>query len=125
MSKGKLIIVITLLVLILGLGIFEQIFIKKTFEEFSARLESFILEEDETYDYNAIVETKKWWDSRVKYLELFLPHVQLNEITITCGELVGAVGAEDHDSAQALLNRIQSTSESFETMYAVRLGNII
>ncbi len=125
MSKGKLIIVITVLVLILTLGIFEQIFIKKTFEDFSSRLESFIVEEDETYDYGAIVETKKWWDGRVKYLELFLPHVQLNEITITCGELVGAVGAEDHDSAQALLNRIQSTAESFETMYAVRLGNII
>ncbi len=125
MSKVKLVIVISVLTLILALGIFEQIFIKKTFDEFSARLESFIIEEDETYDYGAIVDTKKWWDGRVKYLELFLPHVQLNEITITCGELVGAVGAEDHDSAQALLNRIQSTAESFKTMYAVRLGNII
>ncbi len=125
MIKGKFILVIVVLVVISALGIFEQIFIAKTFEEFSSRLESFIVEEDETYDYNAIVETQKWWESRAKYLELFLPHVQLNEITITCGELVGAVGAEDHDSAQALLNRIQSTAKAFETMYSVRLGNII
>ena len=123
--KNKLTVAIVVLVVIVGLGIFEQVFIKNTFEEFSSRLEQFIVDEDEEYDYNAIVETQKWWEKKVKYLELFLPHVQLIEITITYGELVGAVGAEDHDSAQALLNRIQRTSESFEEMYSIRWGNII
>lgn len=125
MAKGKLTIAIIVLTVILGLGIFEQIYIHRTFEDFSEKLNNFIIEEDETYDYDAIVETQKWWEKKVKYLELFLPHVQLIEITITFGELVGAVGAEDYDSAQALLNRIQRTSESFENMYGVRIGNII
>lgn len=125
MTKMKLTLAIVVLVVILSLGIFEQIFIQETFDEFSKRLQSFIVEEDETYDYNAIVETQKWWEKKVKYLELFLPHVQLIDITITYGELVGAVGAEDYDSAQALLNRIQRTAESFENMYGVRIGNII
>ncbi|MBR2350002.1 MAG: DUF4363 family protein [Clostridia bacterium] len=123
--KNKLTVAIVVLVLIIGLGVFEQIFIHCTFKEFSERLETFIVEEDEEYDYDAIVETQKWWERKVKYLELFLPHVQLIEITITYGELVGAVGAEDYDSAQALLNRIQRTSESFENMYGIRMGNII
>lgn len=125
MTKMKLTLALVVLVVILGLGIFEQVFIHKTFEEFSDRLNGFIVEEDETYDYDAIVETQKWWEKKVKYLELFLPHVQLIDITITYGELVGAVGAEDFDSAQALLNRIQRTAESFENMYGVRIGNII
>ena len=123
--KNKLTVAIVVLVLIIGLGVFEQIFIHQTFKEFSERLETFIVDEDEEYDYDAIVETQKWWERKVKYLELFLPHVQLIEITITYGELVGAVGAEDYDSAQALLNRIQRTSESFENMYGIRMGNII
>lgn len=123
--KNKLTVAIVVLVLIIGLGVFEQIYIHRTFKEFSERLETFIVEEDEEYDYDAIVETQKWWERKVKYLELFLPHVQLIEITITYGELVGAVGAEDYDSAQALLNRIQRTSESFENMYGIRMGNII
>lgn len=125
MTKGRLTIALVILVFILGLGIGEQIFIHSTFDEFSSRLNSFIIEEDETYDYDAIVETQKWWEKKVCYLELFLPHVQMNEITITYGELVGAVGAEDHDSAQALLNRLQQTSIAFEEMYGFRIGNII
>ncbi len=125
MTKKRLIIALVVLVVIISLGIFEQILIKETFSEFSARLERFIIEEDEEYDYDAIVETQKWWEKKAKSLELFLPHAQIIEITITYGELVGAVGAEDHDSAQALLNRIQSTAKSFSNNYRVRIGNII
>ena len=125
MTKKKLTVALVVLAIIISLGICEQILIKTTFDEFSARLNEFIVDEEETYDYQSIVETQKWWEKRVKYLELFLPHVQLIEITITYGELVGAVGAEDYDSAQALLNRIQRTSESFENMYSVRIGNIV
>ena len=106
-------------------GVFEQIFIKTTFEEFNSRLDSFIVEKDETYDLKQIKETQEWWEKRHKYLELFLPHNQLIEISITYGELVGAVAAEDFDSAQALLNRIRQTSDEFEDMYALRIGNII
>lgn len=123
--KYKVAAVIIALTLIIGLGIFEQIFIKTTFEEFNSRLDSFIVEEDETYDLKQIKETQEWWEKRHKYLELFLPHNQLIEISITYGELVGAVAAEDFDSAQALLNRIRQTSEEFEDMYALRIGNII
>ena len=125
MTKGRIITAIVILLLIIGFGIAEQIFTKKTFEEFTERLNSFIVEEDEVYDYESIVETGKWWDKKVKYLELFLPHVQMNEITITYGELIGAVGAEDHDSAQALLNRLHQTSIAFEEMYGFRIGNVI
>ncbi|MBQ8178790.1 MAG: DUF4363 family protein [Clostridia bacterium] len=125
MTKGRLTVALIILLFVVGLGIGEQIFIHRTFDEFTERLESFIVEEDETYDYSAIVETQKWWEKKVHYLELFLPHVQMNEITITYGELVGAVGAEDFDSAQALLNRLQQTSIAFEEMYGFRIGNII
>lgn len=123
--KYKVAAVVVTLALIIGFGIFEQIFIKTTFEEFNSRLDSFIVEKDETYDLKQIKETQEWWEKRHKYLELFLPHNQLIEISITYGELVGAVAAEDFDSAQALLNRIRQTSDEFEDMYALRIGNII
>lgn len=125
MTHKKLGIAICVLVFIIALGVVEQVLISKTFSEFEERLERFIVDEDEEYDYDAIVETQAWWEKKSKYLELFLPHVQIIEITITYGELVGAVGAEDHDSAQALLNRIKSTAESFSNNYSIRIGNII
>lgn len=122
--KGKPILAVVILVIIIALGVFEQIYIHKIFDEFSARLESFIVEEDEVYDLDAIKETQEWWIQKHGYLELFLPHVQLIEITITYGELVGAVGAEDYDSAQALLNRLQQTSDAFADMYGISPGNV-
>lgn len=125
MTHKKLGIAICVLVFIIALGAVEQVLISKTFNEFEERLERFIVDEDEEYDYDAIVETQAWWEKKSKYLELFLPHVQIIEITITYGELVGAVGAEDHDSAQALLNRIKSTAESFSNNYSIRIGNVI
>jgi len=125
MTHKKLGIAICVLVFIIALGVVEQVLISKTFNEFEERLERFIVDEDEEYDYDAIVETQAWWEKKSKYLELFLPHVQIIEITITYGELVGAVGAEDHDSAQALLNRIKSTAESFSNNYSIRIGNVI
>ena len=125
MTRKRLGVAICVLVVMIALGVLEQVLIAKTFTEFEERLEKFIVDEDEEYDYNAIVETQEWWEKKAKYLELFLPHVQIVEITITYGELVGAVGAEDHDSAQALLNRIKSTVESFSNNYSVRIGNVI
>ena len=125
MTHKRLGVAICVLVVMIALGVFEQVLIAKTFTEFEERLEKFIVDEDEEYDYDAIVETQEWWEKKAKYLELFLPHVQIVEITITYGELVGAVGAEDHDSAQALINRIKSTVESFSNNYSVRIGNIV
>ncbi len=111
--------------LILGLGVGEQIIVAKTMDEMLARLDSFIVETDEVYDYDEIKATGEWWAKRHKLLELFLPHNQILEISITYGELTGAVGAEDFDSAQALLTRIRMTCQEFKTVYSVRIGNII
>lgn len=111
--------------LILGLGVGEQIIVAKTMGEMLARLDSFIVETDEVYDYDEIKATGEWWAKRHKLLELFLPHNQILEISITYGELTGAVGAEDFDSAQALLTRIRMTCQEFKTVYSVRIGNII
>lgn len=111
--------------LILGLGVGEQIIVAKTMDEMLARLDSFIVETDEVYDYDEIKATGEWWAKRHKLLELFLPHNQILEISITYGELTGAVGAEDFDSAQALLTRIRMTCQEFKNVYSVRIGNII
>lgn len=111
--------------LILGLGVGEQIIVAKTMDEMLARLDSFIVETDEVYDYDEIKATGEWWAKRHRLLELFLPHNQILEISITYGELTGAVGAEDFDSAQALLTRIRMTCQEFKNVYSVRIGNII
>ena len=123
--KYRIAAAVVTIVLIVGLGVAEQIIVAKTMDEMLSRLESFIVEEDEVYDYDEICQTGEWWEKRHKVLELFLPHTQILEISITYGELTGAVGAEGFDSAQALLTRIRMTCQEFKNVYSVRIGNII
>ena len=106
--KYRIAAAVVTIVLIVGLGVAEQIIVAKTMDEMLSRLESFIVEEDEVYDYDEICQ-----------------HTQILEISITYGELTGAVGAEDFDSAQALLTRIRMTCQEFKNVYSVRIGNII
>ena len=140
--KYRIAAAILTIILIMGAGTAEQIIVAETMDEMLSRLDSFIVEEDEVYDYDEIRQTGEWWEKRVydydeirqtgewwekrhKILELFLPHNQLSEISITYGELIGAVGAEDFDSAQALLTRIRMTCREFKNVYSVKIGNII
>ena len=123
--KVRLIVAICVAVLIIAGGALEEIYIKKTFSEFSEKLEEILSSPDETYTIEEVEELYKWWEKRHKTLELTMPHALLNEIEITYGELIGAVNAEDYDSASALLNRIKSTSDAYSDTLGLRLGNII
>ncbi|MFI3228580.1 MAG: DUF4363 family protein [Bacillota bacterium] len=115
---------VLLIVLLIGGGVLETIYIDNIFDEFCARLDEISNVENGEYDISKIKETHVWWQKKHQYLELFLPHVQLNEIETTYGELIGAVETEDYDSASALLNRINVTSSALSEMYGFRLGNI-
>ena len=123
--KVRLIVAICVAVLIIAGGALEEIYIKKTFSEFSEKLEEILSSPDETYTIEEVEELYNWWEKRHKTLELTMPHALLNEIEITYGELIGAVNAEDYDSASALLNRIKSTSDAYSDTLGLRLGNII
>ena len=123
--KYKLTIAVVIVVLLLALGIVEEIYVRKTFESFGEKLEEILDSPDEIYRLEDVVATHLWWQKRHRYMELFLPHIQLNEIETTYGELIGAVEAEDYDSANALLNRIYATTLALKEMYGFRIGNIL
>ena len=72
--------------------------------------------QQEQYDLDLVKETADEWNKCADRMEITIPHVQLTEITVTYGELVGAVQNEDFDSASALLKRIKE--------YTVRIGNL-
>ena len=112
--KYKLTIAIIISILLLGGGIWETIYVEKTFSRFEDRLD--IIMQQEQYDLDLVKETADEWNKCADRMEITIPHVQLTEITVTYGELVGAVQNEDFDSASALLKRIKE--------YTVRIGNL-
>jgi len=121
--KYKLTIAIIVTVILIAGGIAETIFVNSTFDEFEQRLTDIMSEEE--FSYEKIKDTGEWWNNRVDILEITIPHVQLTEITVTYGELVGAMEEEDVDSASALLNRIYRYSLQIGNQYGFQLKNII
>ena len=121
--KYKLTIAIIVTVLLVGGGIAETIFVNKTFDSFEEKLLA-VMERD-AYSYDEIQKIGDWWNKRTQFLEISSPHVQLTEITVTYGELIGAVEEEDYDSANALLNRIYRYSVEIGNQYGFKLKNIL
>ena len=54
MTHKRLGVAICVLVVMIALGVFEQVLIAKTFTEFEERLEKFIVDEDEEYDEEGV-----------------------------------------------------------------------
>jgi hypothetical protein len=121
--KFKLTIAIVIIILLIGGGIFETIYIQKTLGEFNEKLEQ--IADQETYDVETIKELQSWWGKKIVILSLTIPHFQLNEINFTLSELIGAVEAEDIQSSNALLRRIQEYSVTIMDTYKFSLVNIL
>ncbi len=121
--KYKLTIAIIVTVLLLGCGIWETVYIENTFDRFEIKLSELMQQEE--YDLEDIKAVGEWWNSRANKLEITIPHVQLTEITVTYGELIGAVENEDYDSASALLNRIYQYTIRIGNLYGFNMRNII
>ena len=107
--KYKLITVIVLLVLMLAGGIWECVYITKTFRELEQRTNE-ILSED-AIDKQKVLDTAEWLDKQHKRLEFVVPHFQLNEVSFTCGELVGAMRSNDEKAAYPLLYKLREVAK--------------
>ena len=121
--KYKLTIVIVATVLLLAGSIAETIYIKNTFEDFEKRVEE--QQNKEEYTLEEVIALADWWEEKAEKLEIFISVLQLNEITVTLGELEGAVRKEDYDTASALVDRIHEYAVRIKDMYMLKLNNIL
>ncbi len=120
--KIRVVIAFIVVLLLIGFGITEEIYVTKVFDEYTEKLDSINIEKPLTTDQ--ILELKDWWLKKHKTLEIILPHNNLNEITYIYGEMIGAIEIEDDKSAKAQFFRLQTTVEAISEMYGFRLGNI-
>ena len=121
--RYKLTLVIVATVLLLARSIAETIYIKNTFEDFEKRVEE--QQNKEEYTLEEVIALADWWEEKAEKLEIFISVLQLNEITVTLGELEGAVRKEDYDTASALVDRIHEYAVRIKDMYMLKLNNIL
>lgn len=121
----RLVIAIMFLILLLAFGIFQEIYLDKVFSQFDSMLEELTNPPDGKYDLAKTIQVEEWWDKQHSKMEMFLPHLPLNEIAATLGEFKGYVKTEDYESSTAMLTRLMVLSESLSEMSGVRIGNIL
>ena len=120
--RYKLTLVIVATAILIAGSIGETLYIKNTFEEFEARTSALMGREE--YDLDEVIALREYWNKKAEALEIFVSVLQLNEITVTLGELEGAVKKEDFDTASALVDRIYEYAVRISDMYMLKFNNI-
>lgn len=120
--KYKITITVIVCALIIAGSVVEYVYVNRAFDELETRLDKVM--EYEEYPLEEVKELTEWWDQTSEWLEISVPVIQLNEITVTLSELCGAVEAEDYDTASALLTRIKAYSENISDIYKMRFNHI-
>lgn len=114
------------LALIIGVAVFENLHIRKTFELFSQALES-LYEKTEsgtvTHEDGVAVET--FWEKRKRTLHIWLPHTAILEIDYQLYEAVGYLYVQDFESAMPKIEILQGMCENIPQSYRFSLENIL
>ena len=99
----RLLFALSVMLLIIMLGIFEQIYISRLYEETKARAElvGAKIEEDVTSALPDALALKEFWLKKRSFLEAVTPHNESKEMVLRMAELIGYIQAEDDKSATA------------------------
>lgn len=98
----RTVVAIILLILIISLGVFEQVYLNRTFTELEERINriiSVISDQDLDYAIELTEHTIEWWDKKLKIFELILPHEILNEVSLELYNVLGQLEGDDDSQA--------------------------
>ena len=99
----RLILAVVVFLFIIGIGVFEQIYIVRLYRDTKERAEevlSLVEEDVESALPSAIALKEEWLDKR-SFLEAVTPHNETKEMVLRIAELIGYIQAKDDKSATA------------------------
>ena len=99
----RMIFAIVIVLLIIALGVFEQIYIQNLYRdtEREAKKVKAAVEADVESAMPAAEELKKSWLKKRSFLEAVTPHNETKEMVLRIAELMGYIEAKDDKSALA------------------------
>ena len=99
----RLIFAIVIVLLIIGLGVFEQVYISRLYEDTEAQAEQVkaAVQEDVESALPVAEKLKENWLEKRSFLEAVTPHNETKEMVLRIAELIGYVEAKDDKSALA------------------------
>ncbi len=125
---GKIILTVVLVAIILALGITEQIFMQRSFDdraEKCAEVQDMLIKKDYAEARKAVEQMKEWWAKKRDILEFTCPNNDVKDIYKEIGELQGTIYAEMYDDSITRTNVIKSMAENSKNLLAYRIKNIL
>ena len=104
----RLIFALAVVLLIVAVGVFEQLYIQKLYKDPRAQAQEVkaIVEEDVSRALPAAEDLKELWLRKRSFLEAVTPHNETKEMVLRIAELIGYIEAEDDKSALATVEII-------------------
>ncbi len=125
---GKIILTVVLVAIILALGITEQIFMQRSFDDLAekcAEVQDMLIKKDYAEARKAVEQMKEWWAKKRDILEFTCPNNDVKDIYKEIGELQGTIYAEMYDDSITRTNVIKSMAENSKNLLAYRIRNIL
>ncbi len=125
---GKIILTVVLVAIILALGITEQIFMQRSFDDLAekcAEVQDMLIKKDYAEARKAVEQMKEWWAKKRDILEFTCPNNDVKDIYKEIGELQGTIYAQMYDDSITRTNVIKSMAENSKNLLAYRIKNIL
>lgn len=100
----KVIIAVAIIVFFITIGVLEQVFLKKLFNEVQEYTEEVrVLCEEKNFEFahQKTIDMKEKWHKKKHFIETIISHNETKEITLRIAELEGYISASDDKSAIA------------------------
>ena len=103
-----MIFAIVIVLLIIAVGVFEQIYISRLYRATEAQAQEVkeIVDEEVSLALPAAQKLKEGWLKKRSFLEAVTPHNETKEMVLRISELIGYIEAEDEKSALATVEII-------------------
>ncbi len=125
---GKIILTVILVAIILALGIGEQVFMQKSFDNLADKcdeIREMLIRKDYAAARKAVTQTKEWWAKKRDILEFTCPNNDVKDIYKEIGELEGTLHSEMYDDSITRTNVIKSMAENSKNLLAYKIKNIL
>lgn len=118
--------VLVSLAILIGLSVFEQKFVNKTFQKFTQTMHILYEKTEErtvtSEDGRAVC---LFWEEQKKHLQIWLPHATLQEVDYQLYEAVGFIYVEDYDSALPKMEVVLGMCENIPYSYTLHIENTL
>ncbi len=123
-----IIIAVMIVIIILSLGITEQIIIKNTFDEvykYAEDIRALLVQGDNEEALLKTVALSDYWKKKSDLMEFMFPHNEFRDFIMAVSELKGNIVTEEYENAIALTYVIAEDAVNRQDLLLFKLKNVL